>query len=273
MPTYAIGDIQGCWSTLQQLLERFAFDPETDRLWLVGDLVNRGPQSLEVLRWAQAHNDSVTSVLGNHDLHLLARAEGVREPSPRDTLDAILNAPDCDALLHWLAHRPLLHQEDHTLLVHAGLLPDWDVATAERHARTAEALLRGPERAEVLAAFAGRCPDTLPPREHEAQHAAFLLHAFTRLRICTTDGRMNLDYSGPMTDIPNGHHPWFQVPNRRTVSQPIVCGHWAALGLHDGDGILALDTGCVWGRSLTAVRLDDRMVFQVPCTDTVQDQR
>ncbi len=270
MATYAIGDIQGCWETLQDLLTRIAFKPDTDRLWLTGDLVNRGPRSLDVLRWARQHDEAITVVLGNHDLHLLARAEGVRTRSAGDTLHTILDAPDCDSLLRWLVHRPLLYREDHTLLVHAGLLPAWDVATAEHHARTVETQLRGSERAAVLTAFAGACPDAMPPPEHRAQRAAFLLHAFTRLRICTVDGRMNLNYSGPVDDIPTGHLPWFQVPNRRSKDHRIVFGHWAALGLHNNDGVLALDTGCVWRRSMTAVRLDDGAIFQAPCADMLE---
>ena len=153
MPTYAIGDIQGCWDTLQRLLARIDYDPSMDRLWLVGDLVNRGPLSLEVLRWAQAQGEAVTAVLGNHDLHLLAVAEGLRAKGPYDTLDALLSAPDRDALLDWLAVRPLMHRDESTVLVHAGLLPQWDVATAEHHARQVEEQLRGSERRALLAAF------------------------------------------------------------------------------------------------------------------------
>ena len=273
MPTYAMGDIQGCWATLQRLLARVAFNPATDRLWLVGDLVNRGPQSLEVLRWAQAQGEAVTAVLGNHDLHLLAAAEGLRSKGPYDTLEAILAAPDRDELLDWLGHRPLLHREDKTVLVHAGLLPQWDVATAEAHARQVESQLRGPDRRALLAAFSAPCPAEMPPEEDRAGRGAFVLHAFTRLRVCTAAGRMNLEYSGPLEGLPTDHYAWFQVPNRRWADHILVTGHWAALGLHLSDGIMAVDTGCVWGRALTAVRLDDGQVFQEPCVDVPQDQR
>jgi bis(5'-nucleosyl)-tetraphosphatase (symmetrical) len=273
MPTYAIGDIQGCWDTLQRLLGRIAFDPSTDRLWLVGDLVNRGPQSLEVLRWAQAQGDAVTAVLGNHDLHLLAAAEGLRPKGPHDTLDALLAAPDRDALLDWLAHRPLMHRDENTVLVHAGLLPHWDVETAEHHARQVEAQLRGSDGRALLAAFSAPCPDELPPEEDLPQRGAFVLHAMTRLRICRADGRMNLDYTGTLAEIPVGHHAWFQAPNRRWADHTLVTGHWAALDLHLADGILGLDTGCGWGRSLTALRLTDRAVFQEPCVDVLPHHR
>lgn len=266
MPTYAIGDVQGCYAALLALLERVAFDPERDRLWFVGDLVNRGPASLEVLRWAHAHAASVVTVLGNHDLHLLARIDGVVPAAPGDTLDAVLAAPDRDELAAWLAGRPLLHVEGGFALMHAGLLPAWSVATAEALAREVEAALQGPARAEFLASLRGdKRPRWREGLELDARRRVAAA-AFTRLRLVDDDGQPRGGFKGPPERAPAGTRPWFRAAGRASADVTCVFGHWAALGLWIDADVIALDSGCVWGRCLTAVRLQDRAVFSV-CAD------
>lgn len=245
MATYAIGDIQGCHATLLSLLQKIRFDPRGDRLWLCGDLVNRGPSSLEVLRWARGLGDRVVAVLGNHDLHLLARWRGVVGAKPRDTLDEVLAAPDRDVLCEWLRERPLLYREGDLVLVHAGLLPSWTVEDAERLARGAEAELRGDGIVSLL---------SRGPRDP-------VVGPLTRIRTVRADGSL-CDHAGPPAEAPPGCVPWFDVPSRRSRDATIIFGHWSALGLYVAPGLYGLDTGCVWGRTLTALRLDDRVIFQ-----------
>ena len=255
--TWAIGDVQGCLEPLLRLVARLELRPG-DRVWLVGDLVNRGPDSLGVLRWAMAQGDRVTAVLGNHDLHLLARAAGVRGPGKRDTLDEVLAAPDRTTLLTWLRHRPLLHRVNGRLLLHAGLHPHWSVVEATARAARAEAWLRGDRCGDLLTALQpGARPDDALAEAVET--VAWL----TRVRTCTLAGELCKDYAGPPDSAPNGQLPWFDVPGRASAGTTVVCGHWAALGLHLGQDVIALDTGCVWGLRLTAVRLEDRTVVAV----------
>jgi bis(5'-nucleosyl)-tetraphosphatase (symmetrical) len=265
MATYAIGDIQGCFAAFERLLERIRFDPHGDRLWLVGDLVNRGPQSLEILRWAYQHRDAVTAVLGNHDLHLLARAAGVREPKSRDTVDEVLEAPDSAELLDWLRHRPFLVTDGQYAMVHAGLLPSWTVEQAAQLARELESALQGPQYDRVIESiYSGVSADwseTLDP----SRRWSALADVFTRLRICTLEGQPRYDFAGPLDQIPQGCLPWFAFPQRRSTSHKIICGHWAALGLYCEPGLFALDSGCVWGGELTALRLDDEQIIRQPC--------
>jgi bis(5'-nucleosyl)-tetraphosphatase (symmetrical) len=271
--TYAIGDVHGCFLTLRRLLRRISYDPRCDRLWLVGDLVNRGPRSLEVLRWAADQGDRLTVVLGNHDLHLLARAAGLARARRRDTLEEVLAAPDRDDLLAWLRQRPLLHREDGFLLVHAGLLPAWTPAEAERLAREVEEELRGARAGRLLARLRAA-----PPRPWRASLTAgarrhLALAAFTRLRTLRQDGRLCDDFTGPLEEAPRGCLPWFDLPGRRSAGETVIFGHWAALGLLLRDDLAALDTGCVWGRELTALRLDDRRewkLFQEPSAEEVR---
>jgi bis(5'-nucleosyl)-tetraphosphatase (symmetrical) len=249
LAVYAIGDVQGCYDPLRRLLDALAFDPQRDRLWFTGDLVNRGPDSLAVLRYV-ASLAPVVTVLGNHDLHLLALAAGAPAARRRssDTLDEVLAAPDCDLLCSWLAERPLLHRENGSVMVHAGLKPDWTIEDAERRARAVEACLRG-----------GRLGDLLSGRERAL---ADDLSVLTRIRTLYPDGTL-ADYDGPPAGAPTGALPWFAHP-RRSRDATIVFGHWAALGLHMRDGVIGLDTGCVWGRALTAVRLEDRAIYCEP---------
>lgn len=263
--TYAIGDVHGCFRTLEALLDELPFDAERDRLWMVGDLVNRGPDSAQVLRWARRKSrelgDRFVAVLGNHEIHLLARAAGA-DPRRRDSLDCILSAPDRGELVDWVRHRPLLHREGDTLLVHAGLLPAWTADEAEHLAREVEEELHSPSSDRLLARYAvqpSRWRDELSRRDRRDQALA----AFTLLRTVGTDGAPRPGFTGPPWDAPADATPWFDVPERRSADHTIVFGHWAALGLKIGPGLRALDTGCVWGERLTALRLEDGQVFQV----------
>jgi bis(5'-nucleosyl)-tetraphosphatase (symmetrical) len=269
MATYAIGDVQGCFLTLTRLLERFRFDSRADRIWLVGDLVNRGPRSLDVLRWAISLGDRVTAVLGNHDLHLLAVAVGARMQRPRDTLSAVLEAPDREDLLGWLSRRPLVHREGPFVLVHAGLLPSWSAHQARSLALEVENELAGQGQGRFLQALYSGGGDSVlwDDTLTGISRLRVITGALTRLRTCTREGRICLDFTGPPDAAPSGCIPWFDVPGRKTAASTVVCGHWAALGLHLRNGLFALDSGCVWGGVLTGVRLEDREVFQEPMAD------
>lgn len=267
MATYAIGDIHGCFDTLKRLLRRIQFDPRRDRLWLVGDLVNRGPRSLDVLRWASEQGDRAVIVLGNHDLHLLGRAAGVLEAKRRDSLDEVLNAPDCYELLEWLLTRPLLHREDGWAMIHAGLFPSWSLDKAERLAREVEEWLRGDQAPRLLESIDKKIPERWKKGLAGLERVRVALAGFAKLRTVDEDGRMCAEFSGPPKDAPKGCVPWFSPPDRKSRDTMIVFGHWAALGLWLGDGVAALDTGCAWGRSLTALRIDDERVFQEPAVE------
>jgi bis(5'-nucleosyl)-tetraphosphatase (symmetrical) len=259
MAIYAIGDVQGCAAELEELLERLAFTPGRDRLWFVGDLVNRGPRSLDVLRLVARLGEAAIVVLGNHDLHLLAAARGhtgLREQD--DSLQPVLEAPDREPLLDWLQSRPMLHH-DETLgitMLHAGLPPQWDVATARRCAGELEQALRGNRSAALFEHMYGNEPDLWRDDLGGAERLRFITNALTRLRACDANGRMLLRFKGPPSRLPAGALPWFRVAGRRSAGARIVCGHWSALGYLDEEGVLALDTGCVWGGALTARRLD-----------------
>ncbi len=265
MPTYAVGDIQGCYRTLRRLVKRIGLRPQEDRLWLVGDLVNKGTGSLETLRWIREMGDRVVAVLGNHDLHLLGVADGTRNKKARDTLDAILAAPDRQELLNWLRNRPLLHRRGAHVLVHAGVLPCWSIEEAEQMAAEAEEALRGPTYPEILAALSQPPPDRWNQGLKGVPRIMAILAAFTRLRTCSPSVRMRLGFTGPPDQAPQGHIPWFRFQPRPSAGTQIYFGHWSALGLHRENGVWALDTGCVWGGSLTAVRLEDGKLFQEPC--------
>ena len=266
MARYAIGDIQGCMSSLERLLGLIDFQPTRDEVWLVGDLVNRGPRSLDVLRWANKLGDRATCVLGNHDVHLLARAAGAADVKPRDTLDEILAAPDCDRLIDWLRARPIFHADGERALVHAGLHPRWTIAEARALAAELEAQLRGPSWRSLLGQLRGR-PPRWDARLGGGDRWRALTAYFLRARCLRDDGRVEPDYDGPPDGAPPGTRPWFAMPDPAWTTHTIVFGHWAALGLSIGTHHVGLDTGCVWGRSLTAIRLDDRSVFQVKAVE------
>jgi bis(5'-nucleosyl)-tetraphosphatase (symmetrical) len=265
MSTYAVGDIQGCFDQFSRLLDVIRFDRAHDRLWLVGDLVNRGPRSLEVLRVAKGLGDAAIVVLGNHDLHLLALSHGHAKARSDDTLEAVLKAPDRDELLQWLRHRPMMHVETRMAMVHAGLLPQWTIATAAELAGEVEAALRGPDHDAFIAALYGGKPDHWDESLRGYDRLRVIVNAMTRLRFCTLDGVMDFHAKGETESAPPGFVPWFDVPGRRSADTTLVCGHWSALGLHLRTNLLALDSGCVWGGKLTAVRLEDRAQFQVAC--------
>ncbi|MDR1424581.1 MAG: symmetrical bis(5'-nucleosyl)-tetraphosphatase [Azoarcus sp.] len=263
MATYAIGDLQGCYSAFRRLLDLIAFDPVADRLWLVGDLVNRGPQSLETLRFVARLGAAATVVLGNHDLFLLMTQAGIKRRSDGDTLDQILTAPDRDELLHWLAHRPLLHVEGQYVLVHAGLLPQWTVPKAQALAAEVEDMLTGKDAKKFLMHLMGSRPDHWERGLQGWGRLRVIVNAFTRMRLLTLDGRMAMRAKGPPDKAPEGTLPWFALPQRASRTHTIVCGHWSALGFYREPGLIALDSGYVWGGSLTALRLEDGQVFQV----------
>ncbi len=265
MPIYAIGDLQGCYQSFRQLLDLVQFDPSSDQLWLVGDIVNRGPDSLALLRFLKQAGDSTKIVLGNHDLHLLMVAEGFAKMTAGDTLQAILDAPDRDELLHWLRHQSLLHTEGDFVMVHAGLLPAWTIKQARQLAKEVEVALRQENFHEVFASLYGNKPNYWHDSLTSYERLRLIVNAMTRMRVCTTDGHIDFTYKGKETHVPTGYMPWFDVPNRASEHATIVCGHWSALGLKVRDNLIALDTGCLWGGKLTAIRLGDRKIFQVPC--------
>lgn len=269
MAIYAVGDVQGCHAELVQLLDRIGFDPSADRLWLVGDLVNRGPGSLEVLRLVKSLGDSAITVLGNHDLHLLAVSEGVAKLNRNDTLDEILGAPDRDELLLWLRNQRLLHAQDGYVLVHAGLLPQWSVARAGSLAREVETALRGDDYATFLGRMYGNAPNNWDDDLAGYKRLRVIVNAFTRMRICTENGEMEFNFKGELENIPPDYMPWFDVPNRASRVATAIVGHWSALGLLIRENIVALDTGCLWGGPMTAIRLEDRKLFQVSCRNPV----
>lgn len=258
MATYAIGDLQGCFDTFQDLLARVSFDPTVDRLWLAGDLVNRGPKSLEVLRWVRAHEHAVHCVLGNHELYLLARHAGRVGPRRGDTVQPILDADDGPELIEWVRRQPLLHHQGGFLMVHAGLLPGWTVKEAIRRARAVEGALRDPAREALLADV--RKPGSAAPALAEMQRD---LAVFTRIRMINRKrGEPDYAYKGSPEDAPASLVPWYRPPHRRG-STTVLFGHWAALGLRIRQDRVALDSGCVWGNRLSAYRLEDGRAFQV----------
>jgi len=265
MAIYAVGDVQGCFSALRKLVDDIQFSTATDRLWFVGDLVNRGPESLSVLRFVKGLGPSAVVVLGNHDLHLLAVAAGIRRPRAKDTIEDILAAPDREELLGWLRHQPFLHREKHSVLVHAGLLPQWNVDEAEQLAREVERALQSDGYRDLLRSFYDRTRCRWSEDLTGTARLSVAARALTRLRVCTRDGDMEFAFTGPPEQAPKGYVPWFEVPGRKSADTTIICGHWAALGLRIQDNLLALDGGCVWGQELVAVRLEDRQLYRVSC--------
>ena len=255
MSRHAIGDIQGCCDELRALIKQMGFSADRDRLWFVGDLVNRGPQSLEVLRFVRALEDNAIVVLGNHDLHLLAVACGCRPARGSDTLDEILRATDRDKLLEWLATRPLAHLEAGDLLVHAGVVPQWTADTTLTLAREVESALRNDPRT-LFDHMYGDQPDRWSTDLAGTDRLRFAINVLTRMRVCTDDGRINLRLKGKPPPSGSQWLPWFEVQSRRTQDVRVVFGHWSALGLVLRDDVVGLDTGCVWGGALTAFDLD-----------------
>jgi len=241
------------------------FDRARDQLWFVGDLVNRGPDSLACLRYVKSLGDAAVTVLGNHDLHLICVADGIERRKKRDTLDAVLGAPDRDELIAWLRHRPLMHVDGDHALVHAGLLPQWTVERARSLAAEVESALRGPRYRDLLEHMYGDEPDRWDDKLAGIDRMRVIINAMTRLRVCDKSGAMVLGFKGALADAHADWTPWFDMRERRSRDHTIVWGHWSALGLLLRPDVLGLDSGCIWGRSLTAVRLADRSLFQVKC--------
>src|SRR5512139_304199 len=260
MAIYAVGDLQGCLDELEILLERLRFDRARDRLWFVGDLVNRGPRSLDTLRYVKSLGDAAITVLSNHDLHLLAVARGGSAwQAGDDGLQPIIDAPDADELLDWLQSRPLLHRDSAlgVTLLHAGLPPQWDVQTAQSCAVEVERKLTGESAGQVYERMYGNEPDVWSDDLEGWRRIRFTINAFTRLRVCDArTGRLVLKFKGPPSTAPEGTQPWFRIPWRKSAGQRIVFGHWSALGYVNEAGVLGLDTGCVWGGALTGQRID-----------------
>ncbi|MGE0639270.1 MAG: symmetrical bis(5'-nucleosyl)-tetraphosphatase [Thermoanaerobaculia bacterium] len=255
MATWAIGDVHGCYRTLRKLLKKIDFAKSEDRLWFTGDLVNRGPRSLEVLEWAADHDWRIESVLGNHDLHLLAVAFGVAEERPKDTFRPILKSVRSLPLLDWLRRRPLVARAGAKLLVHAGLLPQWSADEVQSIAARLEGRLRSDAAPQLLA--------SLRKRGEEATAEAAEIRALTFVRTLDRDGDLVREFTGAPEDAPKGLVPWFDAPERRSADLEIYFGHWAAAGFRRGDGWFCLDSGCAWGGKLTAIRLEDDEVVQV----------
>ena len=268
MNTYAIGDIQGCMEPLQCLLKKIGFDPSKDHLWLAGDLINRGPDSLAVMRFLYSIRTSLTVVLGNHDLHFLAVALGHRKPGKHDTLDNLLNAQDLQQLISWLRSCKLFHHDALSgfSMVHAGIAPQWDIAQTQGYAREVEAVLQSDEIDNFLINMYGNEPAVWNEGLRGQDRLRVITNYLTRMRFCSAEGELNLEDKTGIDDTPAGFMPWFQHPARKTQNNKIIFGHWAALeGKTNTPNVFALDTGCVWGGTLTALRLEDEKLFSCEC--------
>ncbi|MGF1546158.1 MAG: symmetrical bis(5'-nucleosyl)-tetraphosphatase [Thiotrichales bacterium] len=274
MAIYAIGDVQGCFADVQRLVERLNFDPVVDTLWFVGDLVNRGPDSLNTLRYVRELGKAAVAVLGNHDLHLLAVSLGIQPARPKDTFFAVLHAPDAADLLHWLRHLPLLHYDPalEIAMVHAGLPPQWDLATALSCAREVEGTLRGPDHRTFLTQMYGNKPQLWSPALSGLDRLRYSVNALTRMRYCDAAGQLDFKQKLLPGSQPKHLTPWYQIPWRLNKGVRIVFGHWSTLGFHDRDNVYALDTGCVWGGALTALRIDAHQPqrLSIPCAGALR---
>jgi len=273
MAIYCVGDVQGCDGALQRLVDRIGFSPSRDTLYLLGDLVNRGPASAAVLRRCVRWGDSARALLGNHDLHLLAAAHGARAPSRRDTLADVLEAPDREGLLDWLRQQPLARTlelaGEPLLMVHAGVLPQWTLQDTLSYASEVQSVLRGPRLPDFLHGMYGNTPDRWSDHLDGLDRIRTIVNALTRLRFCTPDGVMDFDSTESAAQPPAGLVPWFEAPGRRTENTLIAFGHWSTLGWLERRHLLGLDTGCVWGGCLSAVRfgatLAEREHLKVDC--------
>ncbi len=257
MAVYAIGDIQGCYEELRRLLDLIDFDPTQDKLWFAGDLINRGPHSLQVLRFVKSLGDRAVSVLGNHDLHLLALSEGNLSHSQAGELHEILEAPDRDELIDWLRHCPVMHHSHKRgfSLIHAGLPPQWDLTQAKACARELESTLRGPGFHDFCQDMYGNQPDQWDESLQGMDRLRYITNCFTRLRYCMPDGRLHMQDKGPPEQHLQGALPWYLAPHRKTRHERILFGHWSTLGYRNIDRVWSLDSGCLWGGRLTALRI------------------
>ncbi|MDP3618810.1 MAG: symmetrical bis(5'-nucleosyl)-tetraphosphatase [Ramlibacter sp.] len=267
MGLYLIGDVQGCDRPLGRLLDRIDFSPSRDTIYLLGDLVNRGPSSAQVLRRLMVYGHSARCLLGNHDLSLLAVAQGARAPHRNDTMDSVLLAPDREAMLQWLRQQRMAIHEHGLLMVHGGVLPQWDVEQTLALAAEVEAVVRGPELSDFLWRMYGNEPAQWSDTLEGADRLRLIVNALTRLRFCTAEGVVDLKTSGGLGDAPPGYMPWFDVPGRKTAGARIAFGHWSTLGFFQRQDVVSLDTGCVWGGCLSALRLDESgdELIQVGC--------
>ena len=265
MATYAIGDVQGCFEALEQLLDRINFNPTNDRLWFVGDLVNRGADSLATLRFVKNLGDAALTILGNHDLHLLTVAAGYAKIHRGDTLDDILAAPDREELLTWLRRQKMMHADEGWAMVHAGLLPQWTVAQALTLGQEVEAVLGGPHYKDLLRRMYGNEPDRWDDNLEGYDRLRVIINAMTRLRLCTPTGRMEFRHKSAPRNLPEGYLPWYAIDSRASAGAQLIFGHWSTLGLFATNDVIALDSGCLWGNALSALRLDNREIIQVSC--------
>jgi bis(5'-nucleosyl)-tetraphosphatase (symmetrical) len=270
MTHYAVGDIQGCRAEFRDLLDLIGFSPATDRLWLVGDLVNRGPDSLGVLRDVKALGEAAVTVLGNHDFHLLTVAAGHRKAHRGDTIDAILAAPDREELVAWLGRRPLAVADGDLAMVHAGFLPSWTVDKALALSSEVQAMMASDRAREFLGVLYGDEPSRWTDDLTGYDRLRVVVNACTRLRFCTADDTMELKEKRGPEQTPHGFAPWFAHPSRKSATHTVVCGHWSTLELMLAPNVMMLDSGCLWGGTLTAVRLPDRRLYQVPSRSPVQ---
>ncbi len=266
MTIYAIGDIQGCYDELLRLLDVIKFDESIDQLWFAGDLVNRGPKSLETLRFVKSLGDAAVTVLGNHDLHLIATFLANKKQRKKDSLSQVLEAPDCEELIHWLRHRPLFHHQDEFSLLHAGLPPQWNLAQTQKMAELVENILQGPDYVEFFKTMYGNKPGSWSDNLDILDTARFVVNCFTRLRFCDAEGRLDFHHKGAPGSQPESLMPWFTVPGRKSADMKIIFGHWSTLGYYEGHNCYAIDTGCLWGGELTALKLKDNVQkISIPC--------
>ncbi len=273
MATYAIGDIQGCYDPLRRLLDKIKFDPSADQLWFAGDLINRGPKSLETLRFIISLGDRARSVLGNHECHFLASARGHKKAHRNDTFASLLNASDADDLINWVRSRPFLHQDKSLgyTMVHAGIPPQWSLKQAKKHAKELEKVFQSEQLDDFLAHMYGSMPDQWSDTLTGNDRLRFIINCFTRLRFCDAEGRLNLKEKSAPTHHSGNLIPWFEVPNRRTANKKIVFGHWSTLGLNKKNKAICLDTGCLWGGQLSALKLDgSEQVISLNCDTSLE---
>jgi bis(5'-nucleosyl)-tetraphosphatase (symmetrical) len=259
MAIYAIGDIQGCYTEFRRLLEVISFDPAHDQLWLAGDLVNRGPHSLETLRFVKGLGDAAVTVLGNHDLHLIATVVSLAKSGKKDTLGPILRAPDCDELIDWLRQQKLFYSSGGFNMLHAGLPPQWDLPLTQRMANEAEQAIGGEDYQSFFRSMYGNKPTVWQDDLSKTERLRFAVNCFSRLRYCTLEGDLDFSQKGAPGTQPSHLLPWYAVPGRKSRDMRIIFGHWSTLGFYQGDNVVSIDTGCLWGGQLTAVRLDDSL--------------
>jgi bis(5'-nucleosyl)-tetraphosphatase (symmetrical) len=267
MAILAIGDVQGCYDPLMRLLERADYDESRDVLWFVGDLVNRGPQSAQTVRFARRLGGRQVTVLGNHDLALLVVADGIKKPHRSDTFGDVLAAPDRDELLAWLRHQKMMHADGGYAMVHAGLLPQWSIARALALAREVEAALQGADHREFLRHMYGNEPARWSEELAGYDRLRVIVNAMSRMRLVNAQGAMEFSHKTGPANMPAGYVPWYEAPGRASRGTPVLFGHWAALGLRLTADAICLDSGCVWGRALSALRLEDRKLYQLDCPE------